>query len=259
MSAEKARALVIRLADFSESSRVVTLFSREFGQLSCLAKGAKRLRNPFESALDLLSECHIVFLRKSSGALHLLTEAQLIRRFSPAPQESLGLYGGYYIAELLEAFTAADDPHTELYDTAVAALADLDAPQGGQPAGSPDHRLTILRFELALLRETGQLPEFTHCLVCGLPIDAAPAGRIWVSQGGLLCSNCGRPEFDHTNISPGTLAVVRRLAAAEIPRQWLSRLQLTAEQWLELRRLVTQLICQTLGKRPKLLAYLRFR
>lgn len=47
MSAEKATALVLRLIDFSETSAVVTLFSREFGKLSALAKGAgsaKRLQ-----------------------------------------------------------------------------------------------------------------------------------------------------------------------------------------------------------------------
>ena len=43
MAAEKTDALVIRLADFSESSRVVTLFTRDFGKVSALAKGAKRL------------------------------------------------------------------------------------------------------------------------------------------------------------------------------------------------------------------------
>ncbi len=44
MSLEKTDALVIRQVDFSESSRVVTFFSREFGRFSAMAKGAKRLK-----------------------------------------------------------------------------------------------------------------------------------------------------------------------------------------------------------------------
>ena len=59
MSSEKSDAIVIRQADFSESSRVLTLFTRDFGKISCLAKGVKRLKTAFEGSLDLLSECSV--------------------------------------------------------------------------------------------------------------------------------------------------------------------------------------------------------
>src|SRR5690606_28430132 len=81
MSSEKTDAIVIRLVEFSESSAVVTLFTRDFGKISGLAKGARRPKSAFESALDLLAVCRIVFLHKSSDALDLLTEAKLERRF----------------------------------------------------------------------------------------------------------------------------------------------------------------------------------
>ncbi len=92
MAAEKTLALVLRAVEFSETSSVVTLFTRDFGKIRGLAKGARRPKGPFESALDLLSLCRLVFLRKSSEALDLLTEAKLERRFSagePRPVKSL--------------------------------------------------------------------------------------------------------------------------------------------------------------------------
>ena len=54
MLPEKTEAVVIRHVDFSETSKVVTLFTRDFGKISALAQGARRLRGPFEAALDLL-------------------------------------------------------------------------------------------------------------------------------------------------------------------------------------------------------------
>src|SRR5689334_11493748 len=113
MSAEKAEALVIRVVDFSETSAVVTLFTREFGKVSGLAKGARRLKGPFESALDLLSRVRIVFLRKSSEALDLLTEAKLEQRFRSPGRDLSRLYGAYYVAELLNDLTHDDDPHAD--------------------------------------------------------------------------------------------------------------------------------------------------
>ena len=87
MNSEQATALVLRVVEFSETSSVVTLFTREFGKIHGLAKGARRPKGPFESALDLLGLCRIVFLRKSSGALDLLTEAKLLKRFRPRGRE----------------------------------------------------------------------------------------------------------------------------------------------------------------------------
>ena len=95
MAAEKTDAIVLRVIDFSETSCVVTLMTRDFGKITALAKGARRRKSPFEAALDLLSVCRIVFLRKTSGAMDLLTEAKLQRRFrtcllytSPSPRDA---------------------------------------------------------------------------------------------------------------------------------------------------------------------------
>src|SRR5207248_5204894 len=57
MAAEKATALVVRGTDWSETSRIATFFTREFGKVRALAKGGRRLRSNFESAFDLLSVC----------------------------------------------------------------------------------------------------------------------------------------------------------------------------------------------------------
>src|SRR2546430_2452928 len=80
MPAEKATALVLRTTDWSETSRIATLWTREFGKVRVLAKGGRRLKSAFENALDLLTLCSIVLLRKSSGGLHLLTEAPVGQR-----------------------------------------------------------------------------------------------------------------------------------------------------------------------------------
>ena len=69
MAAEKALALVVRGTDWSETSRIATLFTREFGKVRALAKGGRRLKSNFDCAFDLLSVCRVVFLRKAHGGL----------------------------------------------------------------------------------------------------------------------------------------------------------------------------------------------
>src|ERR1700752_5074481 len=167
MAAEKATALVLRTTDFSETSRIATLWTREFGKVRSLAKGGRRLKSNFETALDLLTVCSIVFLRKSSGGLDLLTEAQVVRRFPRLRTDLAALYAAYYVAELLADWTEDYDPHPIVFDEALAALDSLGA------EGAPATGLRLARFELVLLRELGYSPTLDRCAVCSR--DLAPA------------------------------------------------------------------------------------
>ncbi len=205
MSSEKASALVLRVTEFSETSSIVTLFTREFGKVRGLAKGARRPKGAFESALDLLALCRIVFLRKSSDSLDLLTEAKLERRFRPPPGNLAALYAGYYVAELLNELTDVGDPHPDLFDAADRALAAL-----GQAAPV---RPLVLRFELAALRILGHLPALDGCAECGASV--ATTGRVpfGLLSGGVLCSRCRAGKKQVVSVSGRVLEVLRHFAA----------------------------------------------
>ncbi|MCH8921777.1 MAG: recombination protein O N-terminal domain-containing protein, partial [Planctomycetes bacterium] len=46
MSSEKTTAWVLQVVPFSETSSILTLFTRDFGKLGAMAKGARRLETP---------------------------------------------------------------------------------------------------------------------------------------------------------------------------------------------------------------------
>jgi DNA repair protein RecO (recombination protein O) len=246
MSNEKSEALILRVTDFSETSRIVVLFTREFGKISALAKGGRKLKGPFESALDLLATCQIVFLRKSTSGLDLLTEAKLVQRFRPQERDLTCLYAGYYVAELLLGLTEEYDPHPELYTAAQAALESF--------AASETTRAGILRFELALLREIGQLPDFESCVACGAPLTEGRIFGFWVSQGGLICPECQKEEYSQLTIHAGTAAALR-VMASDNDQAW-RRLSLSSQQLKEMKQVTTTALSDILGKRPKMLKYL---
>jgi DNA repair protein RecO (recombination protein O) len=246
LSLEKSSAIVIRQADFSESSRVVTLYTRDFGKVAALAKGAKRLKGPFESALDLLAICEVVFIRKSTSGLDLLTEAKLRQRFQPRPGELGPLYAGYYIAELLDSLNEVYDPHPLLFDEAVAALQRL--------TDEFPLDLSVLRFELAILHEIGQLPTFNACAYCGEPIDPVARYGYLVSQGSLICQTCSGNEIPRCLLTPGALAVLRTMSQGTTGMA--QNLVVSPSQMSELRTIVNASIAQILGRKPKTLRYL---
>lgn len=252
MTLEKADAIIIRQAEFSESSRVVTLFSKEFGKFSALAKGAKRLKGPFDAAIDLLSRCGVVFIRKSSGSLDLLTEARLVSRFAPPGRDLTALYGGYYVADLLNGLTAEYDPAPDIFNLATDTLTQLTSAEQF-PFTS------VVEFEIGVLRYSGLLGSLTECVACGssLTRPGQPSSGDfvhWVSKGGLLCADCRRPEYAGRQISAGSVAVLRQLNSEDSALS--GRVRLTKLQIHECHHFAVSAITSILGRRPSTLRYL---
>lgn len=254
MAAEKTEAIVLRVVDFSETSCIVTLFTRDFGKISGLAKGGRRPKGPFESALDLLSRCQIVFLRKSSDALDLLTEAKLLQRFRGKPGDLQSIYAGIYAAELLTRLTDEYDPHPELFDAIRQTLAELTE-QGARPR-------TLLYFELALLRLLGHQPTFSDCSECGATLKDAAKGQgtipFGLTNGGVLCDAC-RPGKPHVvRIKRQTLEVLtaccepssdHALAGDSVPET------IDRQVHAEIRRVVNGYLMHLMGSKTKSLQY----
>lgn len=247
MSAEKALALVVRGYDWSESSRITTLFTREFGKLRALAKGARRIRSSFDVAFDLLNVVQVVFLRSRSGGLDLLTEARLEERFPTLRSDLKKLYVGYYVAELLAEGTQDYDPHPRLFDEALATLRNLDK--------AMDSLAVATHFELAWLQELGYAPHLESCAVCGAASAteegvALPMIAVSIAAGGILCEKC-RPGFrDARPVSTDSLLMMRTLMTGPGIQTFPDNLR------HQVRALLEQWVCRVLGKRPKMLAYI---
>jgi len=241
-----ADALVLRTVDYSESSRIVTLYTRQFGKIEALAKGGRRLKGTFESSLDILARIAVTFIQKRGDVLDLLTESKLLRRFRVRSSNFAGTLGGYYVAELVNSFTPLGDPMPSLYDLTVKVLHQLEE-------GKYVMR-TLVRFEGRLLQLLGHAPSFRECVQCGEPVPRESNRRIvfGMLDGGVLCPDC-LPGHQQT-----VSATVEALDAWEALVNPLDR----SETWKhfpidqrisgEIRRLASQYVCCLLGKKPRL-------
>ncbi len=212
MAAEKTTGIVLRVIAFSETSCIVTLFTREFGKLTTIAKGARRPKSPFEAALDVLAICRIVFLDKSPGGMGILTEAKLERRFRGASRSLNQLYAGYYVVELLNTLNDEGDPHPDLFDHAVATIGQIDLNE------TRDEQLgqILLRFELNTLDVLGHLPMLTKCVGCGREKTTVTRVSFGLNLGGILCQTCRRGESNIVSLSSGGLQCLLELVGGQL-------------------------------------------
>ena len=287
MSSEKSTAIILRVIEFSETSCIVTMLTREFGKLTAIAKGARRPKSPFDAALDVLAICRIVFLHKSSRAMDVLTEAKLERRFRNAAGHLEWLYAGYYVVELLRTMVEEGDPHPDLFDLAVNTIAEIDqrdskfASDTGSPAAKKYYELNlcVLRFEVGLLKILGHMPMLTQCVVCGRERTTQNRVSFGLTAGGIICQSCRPALTNVVNVSPAGIGLLIDLGESwkdlgtkigtKIEPTELSTLKETksdytglpskdaVESATEIRKLINQYMTHLLGFEPRLHRFLK--
>jgi DNA repair protein RecO (recombination protein O) len=191
MPAEEASAaIVLRARDYSESDRIVTLLTRDFGKLGGIAKGAKASRRRFERKLEPFSHAMLYFRRRPHGQLVFITRAEASAELRPFNiDDDLGKIAlGSYMLELTEALTSEGAEAGGAYRVLEEALWTVSERGAG---------LALRQgFELKFLRWAGFGLEFARCRQCAAATaEDAPAYFI-VSRGGIVCARCrpGVPE-----------------------------------------------------------------
>jgi DNA repair protein RecO (recombination protein O) len=151
MDTERAEGIVLRRQPVTESSLIVTWYTREFGKLKTLAKGARRSKGPFQGKIDLFYRDEIVYLPSRRSDLHLLHDCFLEDPHAQLRRSVELLTAASYACELVELATEPEDPNPRIYELLAAILKALER--------RPDEVLLIW-FEIRLLAAAGWEPKW---------------------------------------------------------------------------------------------------
>ena len=122
----KTEAVVLKSMRYRETSKIVTLYTREFGRVGVLAKGAREMRNKFGGALEPLTVISAVFYRKEGRDLHLLSQADIMKPLLRLHGDFAAMSVGLGIAELMEQLAREEERHVAFFELLVQALEVLD-------------------------------------------------------------------------------------------------------------------------------------
>lgn len=197
MAIEKTEGLVLRRTQYSNTSLIVGLYTRQCGRLDVIAKGARRDKSPFHGVLDLANHVQVVYYRHARAGLHTLSECSLFDDFPGLRAELFRFYAASNILELVSSLTASEDRNVDLFELMLAGLSALSA--GPRPAG------VLLIFHTDLLRLLGYLPVFFECVSCGRNVLFDDRAFFSPLKGGALCGSCGRKTRSKFAVGRGLL------------------------------------------------------
>lgn len=178
----KSRALVLHSIRWHESSKIVTLFSREWGKIKVIARGALRKNNPFGGKLETLNIVEAVINQKPGRDLQILTDISILNTFQRLRERYDCLPYALAMLELIQKIF--EDLHGDnvFFDFVVRILQQME--EGEYP------QVIFWYFILKLSSFLGFKPDFSACHQCGEKEPQAPV-YFSISKGNIYCANCG--------------------------------------------------------------------
>jgi DNA repair protein RecO (recombination protein O) len=177
-----SEAVVLKSYPLRESDLIAVLYTRRYGRVSGVARGARRSKSRFVGKLEPLSWADLVFFGGKSSDLVTIDSADLIDSFSQRTHDYRCLLQLSFLAELLADTTPEREP-----SDAVFRLALLVLPHLTQPATAD---LAQLYLEVWYLKLAGLYPAHRYCHQCQTPLGENDAVFVGSGRSLFVCSRC---------------------------------------------------------------------
>jgi DNA repair protein RecO (recombination protein O) len=220
----RTEAVVLRSLPYGETSRIVTLFTRDRGKLAVMAKGARRTKSRFGSTLQPMSYVQVVYYYKPSRSLQLLSDSSHVTAFHQIGRDLEKISIGLRIVELTSALMQDEQQNALVFNLLLQVLHRLDG-AGDRLAN------TLPYFQMRLATALGFSPAFQRDIVQELP-----------DSGGAL-------DFETGAIFPPTATGCRRASrsalrafavCARADLDAVMRMNVAADTRIELNELVEE-------------------
>ena len=210
----KTDGIVLRETEYKDNDKLLTLLTRENGQLTAKARGVKSRTSKLRAGCQFLTLSEFTLLDYQGK--YTVTESVPKEMFSHLREDVELLSLASYFAQVTETISQEDAPDPELLSLLLNCLYVLNreiAPQ------------TLIKavFELKTMCLAGYLPDLSGCVVCG----REDADRFNLTQGVLQCAGCrgGNTDGLRMPLSPATLAAMRYIVSAPGKRLFSFRLE----------------------------------
>lgn len=243
MSIDKSVGVVLKKIKWSESSQIVSVYSKDFGKLKLVAKGALRPKSRFFGGLELFGIIEFVFYKKEKAELYILSSSELVRTF-PKISSDVKRYGMASAGmELLDGLFSGEERNLKIYNLVLKFLA------GIENFDEDDLESLFWAFALKLATYLGYRPKFDFCVGCGKKIDE---DFVFFSseRGGLVCKNCTQKDAFYFRLKKTSADWVNQVLRCDLSR--VKKLKLADDEKKIIGNLVLDFLAYHTGRGKEL-------
>jgi len=221
---QKCEGIVIRTTDYGETNKIITLYTREWGKLGVMARGAKKTNSRLSSITQLFT--HGYFLVNRGTGLGSVQQGEIISSLRGIGEDIFLTAYASYIVELTDKCTEDRKPNPFQFELLFQTLTYLNE------GYDPDVLMNI--YEMKMLNVLGLHPILNQCSVCG---NTDGHFSFSIREGGLLCHRCLGVDPYHFKISPATVKLIRLFYYFDLSR--LGNISVKEETKAELKKVIS--------------------
>lgn len=208
-----AEGIVLRSVDYKESDKILTVLTRDRGNLTVKASGARRRGSRLASGTQLF--CYSEMRLYEHGGRYSLDECDVRAQFYGLSRDLEKMALASYLAQVL--LTQPEDaPQSgDVLRLTLNSFYALEQGLYGQAA-------VKAAFELRYMALCGYAPDLWACARCGG--DDPEGSYIDLRSGQMCCARCGRPAGGALFLDGQALRAARYILRCDLKRLFSFRL-----------------------------------
>ncbi len=221
---QKCEGIVIRTTDYGENNKIVTLYTREWGKVGVMARGAKKPNSRLTGITQLFT--HGYFLLQRGSGLGSMQQGEMVTSMRSIGEDIFLTAYASYIVELTDKCTDDNKPNPFHFELLYQTLHYLNE------GYDPDILMNI--YEMKMLKVLGLYPILNQCSVCG---STDGHFSFSIREGGFICHRCLGKDPYHFKLSPAAVKLLRLFYHIDLSR--LGNISVKEETKAELKKIIT--------------------
>lgn len=199
---EKIEGIIVSANDFKESSKILNIFTKEYGVIGVIAKGSKSIKSTLRSVTDRLTYGYF-YMNYKEDKLSVLSNVDVINPFKNIKKDIECISYASYILDLA-AQVYKQNNSSDIYKLLIDSLIKINELY--------DPMVITNILELKYLDYLGVMPVLDRCSICGSEKSIATLSS---SRGGYICNNCLKND---RMVSAKTIKLIRMFYYVDISK-----------------------------------------
>ncbi len=194
--------------DLGETDRIVTLFTREHGRISAVAKGSRRPTSRLSGATEPFTVARL--LMATGKSLDVISQCEVRETFPTLRGDFETLMCATYLCDLTACILSEERAaQPVLYDELLSALYLVQL--------HPERTDLIMRaYEMKSLAALGYEPALDRCALCGLKLNGQGTDYYSPSVGGVLCEKDRSQSSDRIRLNDEVKQAIALMLCTEL-------------------------------------------
>lgn len=204
----RTEGIVLGEIRYKDTSKILSIFTKKFGKISVMAKGAYKAKSQLIANTQSFSYNYYIFHKGRS--FYYINQGDIINSFYHIRDNMDRILLGFYILELIEKSTPEEEPNEKLFLLTIRGLEILEKLETG-------FLKFIIAFELKFISFLGYRPYLEACVECGT-IELSNNVKFSNIYGGILCRDCLSKDIKATKMDLSLRNKINKLLYAPLDK-----------------------------------------